>query len=186
MNILRFTTHSAYPVVDTECNDKDADLPSYGRLIGLIKRDDIISMIYMKTFVNWKELVKKDQNIVGSQQHSRNIEAHKADNIYNLEPENPNTLAKKDINKHAESYEKLRELYPRYPTVADLKISEEDQDRYFLDFSLAMDVAPSRVSSSIGYPQVSKCCLTRKKSTIVRESFYDLIKVPTINVFITS
>ena len=156
MNLLRSTTHSAYPVVDTECNNRDTDLPSYGRLRGLIKREDIISMIYMKTFVNLKEFLRKDQNMVGSQQHSRNIEAHKADNIYNLEPENLNTLAKKDVNKHAESYEKLRELYPRYPTVADLKISEEDQDRYFLDFSLAMDVAPSRVSSSIGYPQVSR------------------------------
>ena len=164
MNLLRSTTHSAYPVVDTECNDRDPDLPSYGRLRGLIKREDIISMIYMKTFVNWKEFLRKDQNMVGSQQHSRNVEAYKADNIYNLEPENPNALAKKDINKHAESYEKLRELYPRYPTVADLKISEEDQDRYFLDFSLAMDVAPSRVSSSIGYPQVSKCCLTKKNN----------------------
>ena len=49
-------------------------------------------MIYMKTFVNWKEFLRKDQNMVGmvgSQQQSRNIEAHKADNIYNLEPENP-------------------------------------------------------------------------------------------------
>ena len=154
MKILRSTTHSAFPIADTEYNVKDPDMPSFGRLRGLIKREDIISMIYMKTFVNWVDCLKKDDIVVHRKQDSTDIGAPKACNIYNVEIECPDSSNIREISKHVESFEKLNELYPRYPTVADLEISEEDQDRYFLDFSLAMDVAPPRVSSSIGYPQV--------------------------------
>ena len=150
IKILRSTTHSAYPVVDTENNYENSDLLSFGRLRGLIKREDIISMIYMKTFVNWKDHLQVDQIVVGNKEDTGN----QADKICNVEIEEVGSSNIRQINNHAESFEKLNELYPRYPTVTDLKISVEDQERYFLDFSLAMDVAPPRVSSSIGYPQV--------------------------------
>ena len=136
MDLLKTTTHSAFPIVDTEYSTDDPDMPSFGRLRGLISRNDMISMIYMKLFVNLNDISRETPNI--------RINHHLRPTGDIPEPQ----------SEHKESFDKLNELYPRYPSVDDLKISTEDQGRYYLDFSLSMDVAPPRVSSGIGYPQV--------------------------------
>ena len=136
MDLLKTTTHSAFPIVDTEYSTDDPDMPSFGRLRGLINRNDMISMIYMKLFVNFNDIAQEIPNI--------RINHHLR----------PTGDIPEQQSEHKESFDKLNELYPRYPSVNDLKISTEDQERYYLDFSLSMDVAPPRVSSGIGYPQV--------------------------------
>ena len=136
MDLLKTTTHSAFPIVDTEYSADDPDMPSFGRLRGLISRNDMISMIYMKLFVNFNDIAQEIPNI--------RINHHLR----------PTADIPEQQSEHKESFDKLNELYPRYPSVNDLKISTEDQERYYLDFSLSMDVAPPRVSSGIGYPQV--------------------------------
>ena len=93
-------------------------------------------MIYMKLFVNFNDIAQEIPNI--------RINHH-------LRP--TGDIAEQQ-SEQKECFDKLNELYPRYPSVDDLKISAEDQGRYCLDFSLSMDVAPPRVSSGIGYPQV--------------------------------
>ena len=136
MDLLRTTTHSAFPIVDTEYSINDPEMPSFGRLRGLITRNDMISMIYMKLFVNLNDV-------------SRETPYNRINN--HLRP--TGDIAEQQ-SEQKECFDKLNELYPRYPSVDDLKISAEDQGRYYLDFSLSMDVAPPRVSSGIGYPQV--------------------------------
>ena len=137
MDLLKTTTHSAFPIVDTEYSTDDPEMPSFGRLRGLITRNDMISMIYMKLFVNVNDVSRETPNI--------RINHH-------LRP--TGDIPPEQQSEDKESFDKLNELYPRYPSVYDLKISTEDQGRYYLDFSLSMDVAPPRVSSGIGYPQV--------------------------------
>ena len=66
MNILKTTTHSAFPIVDTKGHHNDTDMPSFGRLRGLIRRNDIISMIYMKVFVNWKDVPENHNQDAGT------------------------------------------------------------------------------------------------------------------------
>jgi len=157
MDILRTTTHSAFPIVDTEYSNSDADMPSFGRLRGIIRRNEIISMIYMKIFVNWKDVSESGHIVMSQSLNPRETGTQQIHKLYNThipsESDTSNTRTTSSSG-HNESYDKLYELYPRYPTVADLDLSLEEQNRYYLDFSLAMDVAPSRVSSSIGYPQV--------------------------------
>ena len=136
MDLLKTTTHSAFPIVDTEYSTDDPEMPSFGRLRGLISRNDMISMIYMKLFVNLNDISRETPN--------NRIKHHLC----------PTGDIPEQQSEHKECFDKLNELYPRYPSVNDLKISTEDQGRYYLDFSLSMDVAPPRVSSGIGYPQV--------------------------------
>lgn len=162
IDILKATTHSAFPIVDTKYNNDDPDMPSFGRLRGLIRRNDIISMIYMKVFVNWKKLPEDDQIVINNSIPSRKTKAQKVEAFCRKASGYDIPNVRPAPSDHDELFDKLNELYPRYPTVDDLDISLEDQSRYFLDFSLAMDVAPPRVSSSIGYPQVimlNKCPL---------------------------
>ena len=136
MDLLKTTTHSAFPIVDTEYSTDDPEMPSFGRLRGLISRNDMISMIYMKLFVNLNDISRETPN--------NRINYHLC----------PTGDIPEQQSENKECFDKLNELYPRYPSVYDLKISTEDQGRYYLDFSLSMDVAPPRVSSGIGYPQV--------------------------------
>ena len=152
ISILRQTTHSAFPIVDTEYSKADPDMPSFGRLRGLIRRNDIISMLYMKIFVNLSEAPEETPNLISnpiSSTRPPKVQTHYRNSSGYIAP-NPKPIP----SVHCESFDKLNDLYPRYPTVADLDVSLSDQNRYFLDFSLAMDVAPPRVSSSIGCPQV--------------------------------
>ena len=102
VNLLKTTNHAVYPVVDTLPNLK-ADIPTYGRLRGLMTRHDIITMINKGLFCNTKKV-------------------------------------------RPESYKILRDAYPRFPTVHSIQMSEENQKKYYLDFTLSMDLAPTVVS----------------------------------------
>ena len=156
MHILKNTTHSAFPIVDTKCNDNDPDMHSFGRLRGLIRRNDIISMIYMKIFVNWKDIPENDEHIFNKTVRSRETMVEKVQTFYRSSMDFNIPKTRPIPSGHDESFDKLKELYPRYPNVEDLNISLDDQNRYMLDFSLAMDAAPPRVSSGMGYPQVTE------------------------------
>lgn len=156
MYILKATTHSAFSFVHTKYNNDDRDMTSFGLLRGLIQINDIILMMYMKVFVNWKEVPEDGQIVVTKSVPSRKTTAQKVETFYRNSMGFDLLNIRGTLLGHGESLDKLNELFPRYPTVEDLDISLEDQDLYFLNVSLAMDAAPSRVSSGIGYPHVIK------------------------------
>jgi len=167
LDILKRTSHNAFPVVDTppdlsavsgtgaaagqyyednsnygdeedqddaNCDNRrdgqslpvryQANPPHYGRLRGIIGRNEIMTMISKKIFVNSEEVGAKVVR---------------------------------------ESYGKLREHYPRFPQAEAIDMSPEDQAKFCLDFSLAMNLAPVAVNASMTYTalydMVRKCGL---------------------------
>ena len=111
VTLLRTTSHTAYPVVDT-LPKSDGRLPSYGRLRGVMARQDIITMI--------------NRRIICDSEGSA-------------------------LTSPKEGWLALREAYPRYPTVESIKMTEQDQETFVLDFSLTMDLAPVMVSPNMLY-----------------------------------
>ena len=160
VHILKTTTHSAFPIVDTKWNYNDPDMPTYGRLRGLITRNDIIAMIYMRVFFNWDEITENGDDISTNESESstetftEKIQEYLETLRHSIDFDAPKPRPTPSPSDHYESFEKLNDLYPRFPCIEDLRISMDDEEKYFLDFSLAMDAAPHRVSSGMGYPQV--------------------------------
>ena len=113
VEILKRCSHNAFPVVDSN-PVLDIDMPTYGRLRGLIRRGEILSMIKQGFFCN-------------AEDHGR--------------------------ERVEEDYDLLHADYPRYPTLDDVKLSDEEQENLQLDFSLVMDLSPHTVFASKTYTE---------------------------------
>jgi len=112
VKVLQNCTHNAFPIVDTDCkmNITDGTINTYGRMRGLMKRHDIVTMLYHGIFT--------ENNRFGK-----------------------------------ETYEMLREKYPRFMQLEEFVIPEEHLD-YTIDFSNAMDSAPYLANMTMSMPAV--------------------------------
>ena len=112
LKTLKETQHNAFPVVDSEIRANNDNTLSYGRMRGLMKRHDIVTMLF-------HGLYEEDNRFGGV----------------------------------AESYELLREKYPRFVNLNSFVVPEEKMD-CTLNFSNAMDSAPYTASSTMLMPAV--------------------------------
>ena len=128
VHILKTTAHSAFPIVDTKWNYNDPDMPTYGRLRGLITRNDIISMIYMRLYFNWEDIAENDSPMNDRQEGSAGAAG---DALFAASKGKGKKVGRKGKGKGKAPAPKKRKVKPKntYKAIASSDSSESESDQ---------------------------------------------------------